>query len=185
MGQGYGKTTSSNLELLKKRIGDSSLLVVDEISMMGCKKLLRLDYQLQKLKNNNSPFGGLDVIVIGDYAQLPPVRQEPVMDTMVHSTKMYTEHSELTLNIEALFGQFRKFELSTLMRSKGSKKLKRLLKKFRNFDTLKPPLNNKDLRKIGVFTEQTQQNDPKFRNAPILVSTRKERDLINLHAGKR
>ena len=147
--------------------------------------MLRLDELMQKVKDNNSPFGGLDVIFVGDYAQLPPVRQEPVMDTLVNSTKMYTEHSELTLNIEALFGQFKKFELKTLMRSKKSLKLKTLLQKFRNFGSSMPSLTNKDLRKIGVLKKKTLHDDPEFQNASILVATRKERDHINFHAGKR
>ena len=98
---------------------------------------------------------------------------------------MYTEHSELTLNIEALFGRFKKFELKTLMRSEGSSKLKILLKKFRNFDSSNPSLTNKDLRKIGVLNKKTLCKDPAFHNASILVTTRKERDHINFHAGKR
>ena len=83
MGRGYGNSANGNLQKLEKRLGSASLLIIDEISMTGCKKLLQLDLQLQKWKNNNNPFGGLDVIFVGNYAQLPPVRQEPVMDTLV------------------------------------------------------------------------------------------------------
>ena len=83
MGRGYGNSANGNLQKLEKRLGSASLLIIDEISMTGCKKLLQLDLQLQKWKNNNNPFGGLDVIFVGNYAQLPPVRQEPVMDTLI------------------------------------------------------------------------------------------------------
>ena len=48
-------------------------LFIDEVSMIGCKLLHQISEALIQAKGNNSPFGGINVIFAGDFAQLPPV----------------------------------------------------------------------------------------------------------------
>ena len=43
MGFGYGSKSTADLETLRKRFKGTELLIVDEISMIGCKKLLKVD----------------------------------------------------------------------------------------------------------------------------------------------
>ena len=43
--------------------------------MMGCMKFNELDKMLRMVKNNGLVFGGLDVLSVGDFAQLPAVKQ--------------------------------------------------------------------------------------------------------------
>ncbi len=54
------------------------LLIVDEISMAGAVSLLRLDQHLKSLKASNALFGGMHMVVLGDFWQLGAVRQSPV-----------------------------------------------------------------------------------------------------------
>ena len=75
VGKGRFKEKKSNLEKVRKNLGDATLVVVDEVSMLGCAKLLELDAMLQKVKKTSAPFGGVDIILSGDFAQLPPVKQ--------------------------------------------------------------------------------------------------------------
>ncbi|MDE5418586.1 AAA family ATPase [Labilibaculum sp. DW002] len=49
------------------------LLVIDEISMVRADLLDGIDEVLRKFKNRNLPFGGVQVLLIGDLQQLPPV----------------------------------------------------------------------------------------------------------------
>jgi hypothetical protein len=49
-------------------------LILDEVSMLGCSKLVKISKALQKVKGNMLPFGGLYVLFTGDFHQLPPVR---------------------------------------------------------------------------------------------------------------
>lgn len=51
---------------------NSGVIVIDEISMVRCDKLDRLNRQLQSEFGNMEPFGGIGVIGIGDPFQLPP-----------------------------------------------------------------------------------------------------------------
>ena len=57
-----------------KIINSMELLVIDEISMVRCDLLDVIDAILRKVrKRNNTPFGGVQVLLIGDTFQLPPV----------------------------------------------------------------------------------------------------------------
>jgi ATP-dependent DNA helicase PIF1 len=49
------------------------LLVIDEISMVRCDLLDVIDALLRESRNNNAPFGGVQLLLIGDLYQLPPV----------------------------------------------------------------------------------------------------------------
>ncbi|CAH2104199.1 unnamed protein product [Euphydryas editha] len=55
------------------------VLIVDEISMIGAELLLQIDSRLKQITGDyKTNFGGLDVILIGDLRQLPPVRATPI-----------------------------------------------------------------------------------------------------------
>ncbi|MET3114536.1 ATP-dependent DNA helicase PIF1 [Pedobacter sp. CG_S7] len=49
------------------------LLVIDEVSMVRCDLLDAIDAILRSTRNNNTPFGGVQILLIGDLFQLPPV----------------------------------------------------------------------------------------------------------------
>lgn len=49
------------------------ILVADELSMFRSDKWSELDWTLKKYKNNNLPFGGVQVLAFGDPLQLSPV----------------------------------------------------------------------------------------------------------------
>lgn len=49
------------------------LLVIDEVSMLRPDLLDAVDFVLQKIKRNSLPFGGVQVLFIGDLLQLPPI----------------------------------------------------------------------------------------------------------------
>jgi len=49
------------------------LLVIDEVSMVRCDLLDVIDAILKTVRRNNEPFGGVQLLLIGDLYQLPPV----------------------------------------------------------------------------------------------------------------
>ncbi len=51
----------------------TKVLVIDEISMLDAKILDFLDHVAKRLRNNDEPFGGIQVVFSGDFYQLPPV----------------------------------------------------------------------------------------------------------------
>lgn len=60
-------------EKLVKRIQETSILIIDEISMLDARTLDLVDQVCKKLKEPSLPFGGLQVVFVGDFFQLPPV----------------------------------------------------------------------------------------------------------------
>jgi GTPase SAR1 family protein len=52
------------------------LLVIDEISMVRADTLDAIDYALRRYKNRYLPFGGVQLLMIGDLQQLAPVVKE-------------------------------------------------------------------------------------------------------------
>lgn len=51
----------------------AEILVVDEVSMTRADLMDMMDLALRRVKKNEEPFGGVQVILIGDLLQLPPV----------------------------------------------------------------------------------------------------------------
>lgn len=49
------------------------LLIIDEISMVRADILDAIDYVLRRYRRNDRPFGGVQLLMIGDIQQLPPV----------------------------------------------------------------------------------------------------------------
>jgi ATP-dependent DNA helicase PIF1 len=61
----------------KKRVLEElELLIIDEVSMVRADILDGVDFALQFIRKNNKPFGGVQVLLIGDMHQLPPVVKE-------------------------------------------------------------------------------------------------------------
>jgi len=56
------------------RIASIDTIVLDEISMIGLKTFSLLNEAFQYANSNSEFFGGVRVIVVGDFFQLPPVR---------------------------------------------------------------------------------------------------------------
>mmetsp|Transcript_7455 Transcript_7455/g.16312 ORF Transcript_7455/g.16312 Transcript_7455/m.16312 type:complete len:731 (-) Transcript_7455:92-2284(-) len=57
----------------KNRWKECDVLVIDEVSMMPGQFLDKLNFVAQRARNNPSIFGGLQLLVCGDFFQLPPV----------------------------------------------------------------------------------------------------------------
>lgn len=51
----------------------ADILVIDEISMMTPELFEKLDAIARKIRRNEAPFGGLQLVAVGDFYQLPPV----------------------------------------------------------------------------------------------------------------
>lgn len=60
--------------LRKKVLKSIELLIIDEVSMLRADILDAIDYRMKSVKRNfDQPFGGVQVLMIGDLFQLPPI----------------------------------------------------------------------------------------------------------------
>lgn len=58
---------------LRDHIEKAQVLIIDEISMLHARQLDLVNQVLKYIKDTDEPFGGMQVIVAGDFFQLPPV----------------------------------------------------------------------------------------------------------------
>ncbi|WFP97892.1 AAA family ATPase [Acinetobacter sp. ANC 7201] len=58
---------------LKEHLENAQVLIIDEISMLHAKQLNLVNKVLKFFKESEDAFGGIQVIVAGDFFQLPPV----------------------------------------------------------------------------------------------------------------
>jgi ATP-dependent DNA helicase PIF1 len=63
-----------------RRVEHAECLVIDEISMLPGRVLAYLEYHCRTLRGNSQPWGGLQVIAVGDFLQLPPVSKSGLYD---------------------------------------------------------------------------------------------------------
>jgi hypothetical protein len=85
-------------------------------------------------ENKTLPFGGKDIVIIGDLLQLPPISEyravKPLYDDMVanslrQSTSRFSQDKRLTDGL-TLFESFKKFELTVQMRSNDKRHTKHI-----------------------------------------------------------
>ena len=81
-GIGLGKGSVSELYVKIRRNQKSmrnwlctDLLIIDEISMMTAELLGKLNQLGKKIRGNQKPFGGIQLLLVGDFYQLPPVNR--------------------------------------------------------------------------------------------------------------
>jgi len=73
------------------RIEKTRVLIIDEISMLPAYALDLVDAVCRHVRKNAAPFGGLQVILVGDFFQLPPVvRREANDDSLFGDMAMET-----------------------------------------------------------------------------------------------
>jgi len=58
---------------LQKRFASLQVLIIDEVSMVSPEIFSAMDIILQSFKESIEPFGGVQVILSGDFFQLPPI----------------------------------------------------------------------------------------------------------------
>ena len=65
----------NKLDEVRAELSNAEILIIDEISMVSKSLFAYVDARLKQIKGNHRPFGGMCVLAVGDFNQLPPVRQ--------------------------------------------------------------------------------------------------------------
>ncbi len=60
-------------ESLVSRLRETHVLIIDEVSMLDADTVTLLDQVLQTVRGSRDAFGGMQIIFVGDFFQLPPV----------------------------------------------------------------------------------------------------------------
>ncbi|KAH6585888.1 hypothetical protein BASA50_000834 [Batrachochytrium salamandrivorans] len=78
------------------------VLVIDEISMIDGHLFDKIEYIARTVRGNNLPFGGVQLVISGDFLQLPPVNQTPFF---CFEAQTWTQAVPYTIMLNKVFRQ--------------------------------------------------------------------------------
>lgn len=85
----YDLDKIASTEYLSKRIKRTKVLIIDEVSMISAGTLEMVEAVCRAVRGKAEPFGGLQVILVGDFFQLPPIvrASEATVETIFDETE--------------------------------------------------------------------------------------------------
>ncbi len=84
----------------------AQMLIVDEVSMLSCELFERIEAIARHFRNNQTFFGGLQVVFVGDFFQLPPVSKDPQKKAlMVFESEVWQRANLKQFNLQTIFRQ--------------------------------------------------------------------------------
>ncbi|MGA6102916.1 AAA family ATPase [Psychrobacter pocilloporae] len=124
-------TNLSRKQFLADRLKDTAVLVIDEISMLHAKQLNLVSQVLKHVRKNDKAFGGIQVVVAGDFFQLPPIgskgesnrekfafMSEAWLDAKFHICYLSEQHRQISeaanggLDLDDILNQIRRQEVT-------------------------------------------------------------------------
>lgn len=169
-------------KLVKKEILETELLCIDEISMCNQVVFEYIDEVLKGVRKNNLPFGGVQVILVGDFLQLPPVNKKEdckykavceicnckdIKERINCSKRGYCFNSEL-------FKEFEMVNLTEVKRQERDKLFTAVLNKIRFGRSLKGSGKIFETKNIKITQNEANKSD-----VIHLYPTNKECDTRN------
>ena len=120
---GFQPLSHDRLNTLRSRLSKLTLVIIDEVSMVGSNMLLEIHKRLQQIKgvSDDVIFGGVSILAVGDLYQLPPVAQAPLFSTVGDSYAQLYRSGSLWVD------EFLLIELDEIMRQRGDSAFAELL----------------------------------------------------------
>ena len=146
-------------------IRNMELLIVDEVSMLRADVLDAMDYMLQFIRKDKRPFGGVQVLFIGDLLQLPPVVKQEEWEVLKHYYKgMYFFQSEvitqnplLYVELETIYRQTDKLFISILNHLRENQLTSEDIKQLEKY--VQPDFPKKHLKDYITLTTHNAKAD--------------------------
>ncbi len=98
-------------QYLAKRFENMKVLIIDEVSMLDYQRLDLIDKVCRGFKQNNFPFGGVQIILSGDFFQLPPITKNTDEYCFINKSEIW---NNMNLKVCYLQEQYRQ-ESGTLV----------------------------------------------------------------------
>ncbi|MBT4849332.1 AAA family ATPase [Candidatus Parcubacteria bacterium] len=158
-------------EFLHKRINKLKVLIIDEISMVSPDLFLSIDKILRAFKYPGKPFGGVQLVLSGDFFQLPPVSRssnssrfawqaESWKDAELKSCYLTEKFRQSDQSLINILDEIRSGEISEesmeVFRSCYRKELKS------DFKVTKLYTHNKDVDRINEQELESLSDSPKI-----------------------
>jgi hypothetical protein len=160
--------TGDTVSRAKKRFANARVVIIDEISMLNAVHLERIDERCREFCDRQLPFGGLAVVCMGDFFQIPPVGSSLL--------------SGLFQNTPAgrLFQLFRTIRFTQQMRAVGDPQWSKVIGLFRDPSASLTPIKDSNmLSRVGLLTRADVAADPLWSSAVIVTSANIARFAMN------
>lgn len=162
----------SKKSYIKDRILSTEILIIDEISMMSLCIFEKINKICQVIRKDTSFFGGIQVILVGDFLQLLPVfternKSESVDTRLIFESALFNKYFTKT-NIINLKYNFRQQSDSTYKNILNRMRIKTNTQE--DFDILNNRLNIKDIDDSNIVH--------------IVVSNKKANDINTYYMNK-
>ena len=101
------KIRSVKCARLRRKIREAKMLAIDEISMISSTTLDLINKLFKAIRENDTAFGGLQLILFGDFLQLPPVVETQLKDSehFCFKSKSWKEANLQTFILTEIFRQ--------------------------------------------------------------------------------
>lgn len=153
----------------RKLFVELELLIIDEISMVRADILDAVDYALRYVRKNSMPFGGVQLLAIGDLFQLSPVVHRSEWSTMSsYYSKPYFFESLAWKKVRAVT-----IELEKVYRQKNETFLS-ILNRIRTGDTVPEDIERLNQRRIP------DSDTEKLDDTIVLTTHNATADRINM-----
>ncbi|XP_062612709.1 uncharacterized protein LOC134274433 [Saccostrea cucullata] len=134
----YQPLKEQSLSGIRTRLEHLQILVIDEVSMVYKRLLYYIHERLVQIKKCKEPFGGVSVIAVGDFYQLPPVKQRK-------DERLYKENGSYPTDY--WLDLFKIVELDEIMRQREDKAFATVLNSLR-IRTCEEPLSDEALETL-------------------------------------
>ncbi len=140
-----------------RRIRGTKILIIDEVSMLPGRTFEFIDYVCRCVRSDDRPFGGIQVIAVGDFLQLPPVSKTGIYDWAFQSeawaaadfcaVSLRTVHRQADSEFVGLLNQFREGHVTAA----GAALLKSRVAMFPHKDILRLLTHNAQVDKWNGY----------------------------------
>ncbi|MEK7142259.1 MAG: helix-turn-helix domain-containing protein, partial [Patescibacteria group bacterium] len=116
-------------EYLYKKFEKAKVLIIDEVSMLSSRLFDSVDRICKAMKRNEEPFGGMQVVLSGDFFQLPPIAREGGKADFIHASDSWVrmdirvcyldeQFRQKDSSLEKLLNEMRKGTLSSASKNR-------------------------------------------------------------------
>jgi len=110
----------------KEIITKTDILIIDEISMLHDFRLDMIDQVCRVVRERDEPFGGIQVVMSGDFFQLPPInRNDALQGSFVVNAQVWQEIDPVILYLDEQFRQKEGDDLLEILTSMRTGDLRR------------------------------------------------------------
>lgn len=108
-------------ERSRERIQGTDLLILDEVSMMDFDYMSKVNDMLQIVRRSNQVFGGIQVVLAGDFYQLPPTQKGRKEPYYLFESQLWADLIEKTVILKKVYRQSKQEFVNLLMNLRDSR----------------------------------------------------------------